>query len=475
MPPEVKKRYRAAPIIARFHRSKAFYRGLMGPVGSGKSTGCSMELFRRACAQEPGPDGIRRTRFAVVRNTYAQLRDTTVATWLDWFPEEAFGPLSRTRMVHEMRFADVSCEVLFRALDRPDDMRKLLSLEITGAWVNEARHMPKAIVDALGDRCERYPAARDGGCTWSGVILDTNPPDTDHWWHHLAETDTPENWAFFRQPGGLVETDHGFAPNPAAENLEHLPPDYYERRRHGKSADYVRVYYCGRYGFVQEGRPVWPEFRAEVHVASRDLAPVPGVPLRIGIDFGLTPAAVLGQRLPDGRWIFLEEITAKDMGMNRFAEQLKRLLADRYPEHEISVTGDPAGRQRAQTDERTPFDILRAHSIPARPAETNDFLARRETVALALSRLVDGEPGLVISPRCAVLIKGMAGGYAFRRVADAAGLKRDVPEKNHFSHVCDAAQYLLLGGGEGWRVEKRRMNNPARPMAVTDYDPLGRA
>ena len=89
--------------------------------------------------------------------------------------------------------------------------------------------MPRPVVDAVGDRVERFPAARDGGCAWAGVVMDTNPPDADHWWHTLAEETRPEGFAFFRQPGGLRETASGrFEPDPAAENLENLPPGYYE-------------------------------------------------------------------------------------------------------------------------------------------------------------------------------------------------------------------------------------------------------
>jgi hypothetical protein len=451
-------RYKAPPTIARFMKSPALYRGLLGPVGSGKSSGCCMELMHRAFAQAPGPDGVRRSRMAVVRNTYRELKDTTVRTWLSWFPEGAFGPFATTDMCHEVRLAHpdgglVELDVLFRALDRPQDVKKLLSLELTGAWINEAREMPLSIVEALGDRVERYPAARDGGCAWAGVIMDTNPPDSDHWWYGLAEDTRPQGWAFFRQPGGLVEQGGVFAPNPKAENLEHLPPDFYQRRMAGKTPAHVRVYYCAQYGFVQDGLPVYPEFSDGRHVAAVDLAPVDGLPLCVGLDFGLTPAAVIGQRLASGRWLFLDELVSQDMGMVRFAGLLCELLRNSYGDHKTEIWGDPAGMARAQTDERTPFDILRAHGLPARPAPSNDPLLRREAVAAALSRDVDGLPGLMLSPRCVTLRKGMAGAWHYRRL-QIAGEARfiDQPDKNRFSHVCEAAQYLMLGAGEGRRL-----------------------
>ena len=64
--------------IKKFMKSDHFFRGLRGPVGSGKSVACWIEIFRRALAQEPGPDGIRRTRMAIIRNTNPQLKTTTI-------------------------------------------------------------------------------------------------------------------------------------------------------------------------------------------------------------------------------------------------------------------------------------------------------------------------------------------------------------------------------------------------------------
>lgn len=466
LPDHLRVRYKAPPTIARFMASRALYRGLMGPVGSGKSSACCMEIMARAFAQAPDAAGNRRTRFAVVRNTYRELKDTTLRTWLSWFPEEDFGPFAHTEMVHRLRLPHqdgsfVELEVLFRALDRPQDARKLLSLELTGAWVNEARELPLTLVETLGDRVERFPADREGGCTWAGVILDTNPPDTDHWWHHLAEETRPAGWAFFHQPGGLIESPEGFVPNPQAENLANLPRNFYLRRMAGKNPRHVRVYYCGRYGFAQDGLPVYPEFDEAKHVSPRELDPAPGLPLFVGLDFGLTPAAALAQRLPDGRWQFLDELVSQDMGMLRFAALLHERLSSRYGHLPWELWGDPAGMARAQTDERTPYDILRASGLPARPTTTNDPLLRREAMAAALARDIDGQPGLLLSPRCRTLIKGMAGAWRYRRLLVSGEARyTDAPEKNRFSHVCEAAQYLLVGAGEG-----RRLLTPAGPAA----------
>jgi hypothetical protein len=389
----------------------------------------------------------------VVRNTYRELFDTTLKTWLDWFPEEHVGRFDRQNMMHHIRRGDMDMEVLFRALDRPDDVKKVLSLELTGAWVNEAREVPKTVIDALGDRTGRYPSVRSGGCTWRGVMLDTNSPDSDHWWYRLAEEERPSNWEFFAQPGGLVEVNGKWVTNPKAENLQNLEPGYYETRAGGKSRDYILVYYANQYGFVQDGKPVYPEYVDSVHAAKEVLEPLPDRIIYVGIDFGLTPAAVLAQQAPSGQWRWIDEVVTEDMGAVRFSEVLGLVLRGRYAGYQFDIYGDPSGDSRAQTDETTPFQILNNRGIAVMPAPSNDFVLRREAVASALTRMIDGQPGLIISPKCKITRKGMAGGYVYKRV-QVSGDERfhDKPDKNKFSHPCEAAQYLMLGAGEGDRV-----------------------
>lgn len=459
-----KIRYVASPTLAMFHASNAMHRGVMGPVGSGKSTAMCVEIMRRAHEMVPNADGKRRSRWCVVRNTYRELKDTTIKTWLEWFPENHVGLFNWSDMIHYItkRLPDgtqMELEVLFRAMDRPSHARKVLSLDLTGAWFNEAREIPKAIVNAMDDRLGRFPKRAEVDHYWIGCIMDTNPPDSDHWWAKLDMETLPEErdgWEFFTQPGGIIEVDGKFLPNPAAENIKHLRVNYYLEKLAGKSKDHIRVYYCARYGFVSDGRPVIHEYHDETHTARELLEPVKGLPLIIGLDFGLTPAAAILQRLPNGRWLAIDELVGVSIGARRFGELLKSLLHERYAGFSCYFWGDPAGMARAQTDEATVFDILRAVGLPARPAPTNDATIRREALGKACSIIVDGKPGLLVSPRCVTLRKGLMGGYCYKRL-QVAGDDRfhDMPDKNMFSHIVEAAEYALVGGGEGRALVRR--------------------
>ena len=94
--------YVASSTCRRFHHSDAFVRALIGPLGSGKSVACVMELMRLSLAQAPGPDGMVRARGCVVRNTYRELKDTTLNTWNDWVPAARVGRWDEVNMTLHM-------------------------------------------------------------------------------------------------------------------------------------------------------------------------------------------------------------------------------------------------------------------------------------------------------------------------------------------------------------------------------------
>ena len=481
----------SGPTIKAFMESEALVRGIMGPIGSGKSATCAVDAMRRSAFFPKGPDGIRRPRGVVVRNTYPDLKSTTLETWFQWVPR-TFGKVSwAAPITHIVRTADMEMEVLFLALDRDEDVRKLLSLEATWIWFNEARYIPKSIVDAATGRVGRwvpYPAALNA---WAGILMDTNPPDTEHWWYRIAEKTDPAMqieterleaelrkmgalrdgqplFEFFRQPSGL---------SPQAENLQNLRKGYYHMSAANKTEDYVKVYIHGEYGFVIEGKPVYPMFRDSTHTAKEAFEPMTGLPVLVGADFGLTPAAIFGQRTADGQLRIFAEIVTDHCGPSRFAEIVAHFFATRYPGFSIGgAWGDPAGT--AGEEGETYFDILKAKTgWNWRPAPTNDPEIRREAVIGTLNRMVDGKPGFTLSPNCMKLRKGFASGYHFKFVRTSNGAQmHEAPAKNDYSHPHDALQYLALGSGEYEIVHQKDPNRKNRGPRIADgagADPLG--
>jgi hypothetical protein len=210
-------------------------------------------------------------------------------------------------------------------------------------------------------------------------------------------------------------------------------------------------------------------FAPDVHVASEEIPIAAGLPVYVGVDFGLTPAAVFGQKVR-GRWLLQSEIVAIDMGIVRFAEVMRNELSTRFAAAgEAIIYGDPAGDFRAQTDESTPFHILRGAGLRAFPTHSNSVDLRLEAVSSQLGKMVEGKPALLIDRRCPTLIKGFEGGYAYKRMEVSGERYADKPDKNMFSHVHDAAQYLFLGAGEGRAL--MRGQAPAQPtVAKRSFD-----
>lgn len=468
------------PVAKAFMKDRSFVRGIRGPVGSGKSVASCMELMRIAVNQEPNASGVRRTRFAVIRNTNPQLKTTTIKTWRDWFSDDIGRFVWSPPYTHFINFAlgdktVVESEVIFLALDKQEDVKKLLSLELTAVWINEAREIPKSIVDACTMRVGRFPSMRDGGPSWFGVIMDTNSPDETHWWaimsgeapapEYMSDEEKlllikPDDWTFFSQPGAMKEKIDtggnlvGYEKNLQAENLDNIQPDYYDKIILGKAASWVKVYVLNKYQALLDGKPVYPAFKRETHVAQSPIEPDKHQEVIVGIDFGRTPSAVFAQQSTFGRWKIFHEIIGQDMGAGRFATVLKKEIArNGWESLDLRFIGDPAGNQMAQTSENTPFMILRAAGIQAYPAPTNDTQVRIESVESVLNRMTDGSPSMVISPTCTVLIGGFEGGYQYKRQYHMGKENyEEKPSKNRFSHIHDALQYAMLGGGEGRRV-----------------------
>jgi len=417
--------------------SNAKMRVLMGPVGSGKSVASSFEVIRRASMQNKNSSGVRKTRVAIVRETARQLQDTTIKTFLDWFPPGACGNFMRTTKTYFFKVGDVECEIMLRALDDADDVANLNSLELTFAWFNECRDIHPDIVDAMSKRIGRFPSAKDGGPTWHGMWGDTNPPTMDTWWYYQMEgldakdgvSPNDNGWAVFKQPSGR---------SAFAENVENLPDGYYDTQ--GRSEEYIRVYIDGEYGLSSAGQPVYKYFRPDYHIAAQPIRPIiNGVrPIVIGMDLGLTPAAVIGQQDPRGRTLILDEAVSFDMGIQRFVRTiLKPMIFERFSAAPVIVICDPAGIQRAQTDERSAVDIIKAEGLRVIPAKTNSVSARLSAVDDYLMRQVDGDAAFLLDPKCTQLKAAMMGGYRFHH-------KNGNIEKNKHSHVAEALQYLML-------------------------------
>lgn len=433
--------YTPPPTIKEFikdHRpGELFYDWVVGPVGSGKTTGIFFKLIHLAMKQKPGPDGMRRTRAVIVRNTLPQLRDTTLSSWAYWFKDGQAGQWLATQNKFILRFNDVECEVLFRPLDTADDVARVLSLEVTFAILDEFVQIPREIVDALSARLGRYPAAKDGGATNWGMWGSSNPDTEDNWWFDYLHNSLPENARYFVQPSGFSDS---------AENLMNLPGNagYYTNQAKGKSEAWIKQFIEAEWGYSAAGKPVIPTFKNELHIAKGELKYHANLPLIIGLDPGITGSALIfGQEDLHGRLLVLGELIQSGYGIERLIqERVRPYIRSRFPDAQVTVAPDPAAANRAQTDERAVVDVIKRY-FPVK-IETNNRLAMRlNAIEHYTTRLTDIGPALLIDAKeCPVLVRALKGGWRYVVDTKRDTIKGAEPEKNQYSHPGDAFGYL---------------------------------
>jgi hypothetical protein len=458
-------------VLDAFMQSDARVAIICGPLGSGKSKACNLKLWDIANKQTPDPkDGVRRTRFAICRRTYPSLRSSSIRTFNDTFPDRIYGRFVWSQPPHKIvRHGNTEMHCDFLALDDLEDsIEKLRSTEYTGFFFNELQFFDeKIVIDEALSRCGRYPAIKDGACSWAGIVADMNAASEDHWitlmlgkadWpDYMSESDRaalrwPKSWQYFEQPPALVEQRDssgrviGWNDNPEAENTKWLGKTYYrDLVEENPSRDWIENRLMNRTVFVADGQPVWPMFRREFHVAREPLRPVNGYDVIVSLDFGrVYPAAIFAQEI-NQRLYVQHEMLGFNEGATIFAPKVQKFLTQNYPGYTARFVGDPKGRDKGVATEQSSYDIFRSHGMLVSPAPVkgNDISQRVEAVAYALNDNPSGVNYLAISPTCRTLIVGMAGRYHL--VKEEKGEFK--PKKDKYSNLCDALQYLVIGRG----------------------------
>lgn len=484
------------PKAEAFCNDQRLITAIMGPYGSAKTTSCIRKIVQSAMWQNPGPDGVRRVRWCVVRDTYSQLETNVMNSWFTWFPKTKANWNGR-EMCHRLRFdvmigedprpQPIEIEMYFRAMGDQKAEEVLKGLELTGLWLNETDTLDMSVFLFGWPRTGRYPAAKDGGCQWRGIICDFNAPDIDNWtYDFLVEQNlglTPEQEdklrkvlgarfgiGFYVQPDGL---------SPEAENKHNLPEGYYEGLAFAfaNKPNHLRRFVRNQFGAVFNGQPVFPEFNRDIHVPREEMKPDRRYPIHAGLDGGRTPAMVFIQ-LIENQFRILDELVIYDpgkteelyrLGPKAFAEEAREFVAERYPQCRMGTFFyDPAIDFGTDDDEEDWLRFFRKDfkGVKFAPGgrEANRINPRLESFRTRMVKMPGGKPGLQVNPGCRVLIRALTAGYVIERIrrSNGSGRFRDVPIKNDFSHVVDAAMEASLGA-------------ETRAAVLDDIDARGRA
>lgn len=481
--------YTASRFAEPFHQDDTSrVKALMSCVGSGKSSACIMELIRLGCLQPPAADGVRYSRTVVIRATYAQLESTTLSTWRFWLPEKICKIKKGTRItghIHK-KLADgtfLDMEFIFMALDSDQWLDNLQGLEITFFWINEFVELkaPKAVLSHLMSRLGRYPSVLTSKIRWAGGLLDYNPPRINSYAYNLFETDEkPDSFSLYKYEPPLIMTpnpddpdDLGAAtymPNPEADyvRFQNFGYDYWLNYvdDFGSDANRIRRMVLGDYTYVDDGNPVFIRFKQSRHVGKTKQSP--NRKLLIGMDGGLTPAAVFAQ-LIDGQLNIQKTITTDDCTFKELWElYVEPTLLEDYRDFNIQVALDKGSDGRSEVDGATIKKYLQDRGVPCWINQIVNIPPRLDSVNWFLDR----HDGLLIDPNeSSVMIEAMAGGYKWREQRGDGVMvreRRTVPDKRSpFSHPADALQAITM--------LIRYFNSDNADLSSTDYwrdDPL---
>lgn len=403
---------------------------------SGKTSGATQEvcyylphfLYKRY--------GIKNTRWVVVRNTYPELRDTTMRTVFDWFP---IGDHNKQENIYVIEYPNgITVELLFRSCDNPKHVKHFKSLEVTGYWIDESIEVSGDVKRMLKNRIGRYPQQ----CPVRFGIETTNPPDVDH------DTYWEFDWGDTPPPGPVPEKapkpNHRGFWQPPGENVKNLRPGYYTDLRSDYTGcqDWIDTYIEGKPGMIIQGKPVYHNFRRHLHVAKQPLIWAKGKLWRGFDNSGNIPACVVVQ-MPTPRQVqVLAEFWSDRMGIVEFGNWVVTECNLRFPGAMYEDWEDPAGENKFSKKEggfTSNAQMMREEcGISVTPSEQNPVV-RIASVERQLS-LIDG---LLIDPSCRRLINGFIGGYHYKEIG-TSGIYSTAPEKNLFSHIHDSLQYVMV-------------------------------
>lgn len=463
-----------------------FLQGLCGPIGSAKTSTVCVKVAKLAQMQPPSPiDGVRYFKVGAVRDTYRQLEMALLPSWYEWFPKEAGewvgGKNEPGRHTLRYRLADGSVVELvaeFIAIGDNNAEDVLRGYNVTCWLLNEMDLVARDVYRYCRGRAGRYPSMEHGGPRWYGILGDMNGPLYGSWPLEAFYSGDPDA-VLIQQPSGR---------SPDAENLHNLPAGYYDRQLAGADEPYIRRMIDALPGFSRAGKPVYPEFNDDFHAAAHALEPVEGLPLLLGGDAGRTPAVIVGQKLPGGRLVLLDEICTQQTGAKTMGRLVNELLADRYPawaarkgraavygeEAPIQAWGDPAaGNGTELDDDETWLEIMSSVTgIRWRPAPCpdNNLEIRLGAVRDLLTTNIDGRPGLLVSPRCRMIREGFNQDYRYRRlkVTNQEVYDEKPDKRSAHSHPHDALQYLAVGalGYAGVLGRRKAAVSADRPLAA---------
>lgn len=449
--------YTAGPVALKAHQDRSMIKAVWGPVRSGKSVwACWRAMYRARSAAKKGIP----LRGLVIRDTFTNLRDTTLKSFLEWFPDKsAVGRYTASDATYHLRTPGpdgksfIEHEILFRHGQTAQDCSQFLSSEYGWALMEEVvpAFAPSGLVSpGISEEVFDLLLTRmvQRGIDRPELDLTFNPPTPGSWVYRRLISQSPE---------ALKEMSAACFFFPAVENEHNIRPGYYDQLRKllkGQDTTIAR-FVDGQIVAIYPGLPVYAKiFNSTLHVSS-DLAYDPSRPLLHFWDNPPTPACLLAQVDQWGRLLILKELQGgfvdgkimEAIGQKEFADLVNAEINVEFNGAKIGKGWvDPAHRSPSNTETKTPLQVLQSCGFHDLGFGAVDHNSRQEAVRGLLGRLVNGKGAIIISSSgCPLLIEGLAGGYRYGTNTEGTRVSGGEPLKNEFSHVANALEYGASG------------------------------
>lgn len=462
------------PTLFKFANDPARVKVVIGPAGSAKTSYVATDLLKIACMQHPDREGVRHSRFLIIRNIYKDLSTATKETMrVMMSPLVHFTNSDPPEGKAFFALGDgtkVSIKMDFLAMDSPNAYNTLLGYEPTAVYFDEINKVSEEAVLAAARRVGRYPGkllTQGNGVVGHCVLGSCNGPIKNSWLHKWsqgerkdifsqieAQTNTPF-FALYRQPPALLRptTASGkWEPNPEAENISNLVGgyNYYYEMLAGEDQD-IQAFVEGDWANLPLGTRVFPTF-SKMHIIAHDkIKGLAKSGLFLSFDYGRTPVGLIAVQNVSGGLIIVGETMGEQMGMSTFySSKLYPYLMKNFPAAAIAAAwGDPAGFSKDNSGEASPVSVLMENGIEVQHPGTNNIEPRLEAVRRHMMTLNGAnQPMLMVSDRCEFLIEALSSTYVYAESKLQAGEIKDLPTKSHVrwvSDLADALQYMALG------------------------------
>jgi hypothetical protein len=447
------KQIKLLPSQSRMALSTKTVVVLIGPKGEGKTCGAVAAIMKHA---QRFPYKIRG---AVIRDRFTNIQRHTIPSIM----KASGGVITFHRDGALMKGPNFEADLF--GVDDLGDISNIQGSEYYFVWIEEPA--PVFDVGSAGIREDVFTMCYARGGREAGAIdkvfVTMNPASKGHWTYKKFVLNPHVD--FYDDKTGELDIEViriPYGENTFLPDKERAKTMRAFKNRPELYARYVR----GEFSNVNLGMSVTPEFSELFHRSPIIIEPWETLTFRLW-DGGLWPTCVFLQIFPNGQIVCLKTVRGENIGMRQLIEYfIKPLLATTFRNiREWRDIGDPSLWNRDPMDStKSVAEVIETELNTVYEPGEMGWENRREALQSLFTRVVDGQPGFLISADDDVMIEALGGGWHYHKNA-AGQILKDLPVKDQHSHPGDALSHGIAA------IMNPTVAKPNRPeKCVTDFN-----